>query len=75
MTANEFHRRVIKCAKAYAMTMPGTLVDITRSTALVWLADAAEQTTYKPTVRFHDTPVGTAVVIGLPVGQGEEVEA
>jgi len=73
MTRNEFHRRVINCANAYAMTMPGTLVPVTRSTVLVWLNDAEDQSTYRPTVRFHDTPNGTAVVVGLPVGQGEEV--
>lgn len=73
MTSEEFNLRVIQCEKAYAITMPGVLVPVTRSTVLVWLNDALDQSTYKPNVRFHDTPEGTAVVVGFPVGQGEEV--
>lgn len=73
MTRDEFNRRVINCANAYAMTMPGILVPVTRSAALEWMMDAEDQSTYRPTVRFHDTPNGTAVIIGMPVGLGEEV--
>jgi len=73
MNAEEFNRRVMLCEKAYAITMPGVLVPVTRSTVLVWLNNALDQSTYKPSVRFHDTPEGTAVVVGFPVGQGEEV--
>lgn len=73
MTAHEFHRSVIQSAKCYAITMPGTLVEITRSTALCWFNDALEQTTYKPTIRVCKTTNGEEVIVGLPVGQGMEV--
>lgn len=73
MNANEFHRHVIQSARCYAMTMPGTLVDISRSTALIWYAHALEQSTYKPTIQVYTTQNGIEVIVGLPVGQGTEV--
>jgi len=73
MTSDEFQRRVINCAQAFAITMPGVLVPVTRSTVLCWLNDALEQTTYKPTVHFMEGKQGVSVVVGLPIGRGEEV--
>lgn len=73
MTAAEFNARVIRCHKAYAMTMPGLCLPITRSAALCWLNDAFDASTYKPVVRFIATPQGEAVVVGFCDGQGTEV--
>lgn len=73
MSKAEFSVWLADCSGAYAMTMPGLLVPIKLNIVHWWLEHAIEDTTHNPTVKFIRDGDDYAVVIGLPMGQGEEV--
>lgn len=73
LTAAQFLFKLAKCEACFAVTLPSTPVRITVAEAAIWLHDALEDSTYKPTVRFMKSRTGNRCLIGMPMGHGTEV--